>query len=259
MMQQVAPHREEPLLDGNAHSLRYGEMIHDGSLKPEKRNHQEEADSETFVIGIDAAEFVNNVKDQVRSRQKRMSNVAESGEEHSIIWGMFMAATMNAATLLGKNFSTIQSVVKNHESLTLNQMFDVKAQLVNNQEEINCLDKILYGKNSWKRLSLIGDETDINLQSTKVYVFSDSVLCLGKILQHPESNEAWKNRIAGVKSVKSYRDYDGINGEPTEFEWNIFPGFTTLQLCGKINDLLSSMGQTPESFTGRILFYVNVQ
>ena len=36
----------------------------------------------------------------------------------------------------------IQSVVKNHESLTLKQMFDVTAQLVNNQEEINCLDKI---------------------------------------------------------------------------------------------------------------------
>ena len=30
-MQQVAPHREEPLLDGNAHSVRYREMIHDGS------------------------------------------------------------------------------------------------------------------------------------------------------------------------------------------------------------------------------------
>ena len=29
MMQQVAPHREEPLLDGNAHSVRYGETIHD--------------------------------------------------------------------------------------------------------------------------------------------------------------------------------------------------------------------------------------
>ena len=43
MMQQVAPHREEPLLDGNAHSVRYGEMIHDGSGKPEKLNHQEEA------------------------------------------------------------------------------------------------------------------------------------------------------------------------------------------------------------------------
>ena len=165
-----------------------------------------------------------------------------------------MAATMNAATFMGKNFSTIQIFIKNYEDLTLKQMFDVTAQLVNDQEEIHSLDKIHWEKDSWKRLSLIGDETVINLQSTKVYVFSDSVLCLGRILQHPDSNEAWKNRIAGVKSVRRYRDYDGINGEPTEFEWNIFPGFTTLQLCGKINDLMSDLGQTPETFTGRILF-----
>ena len=34
----------------------------------------------------------------------------------------------------------------------------------------------------------------------------------------------------------------------------MFPGFTTLQLCDKINDLLSYLGQTPATFTGRILF-----
>ena len=28
-----------------------------------------------------------------------------------------MATTLNAATFMGKNFSTVQSVVKNHESL----------------------------------------------------------------------------------------------------------------------------------------------
>ena len=112
----------------------------------------------------------------------------------------------------------------------------------------------MWGKNSWTRLSLIGDETVINLQSTKVYVFSDSVLCLGRVLQHPECNEAWKNRVAGIQSGKSYRDYDAINGESTEFEWNIFPGFTTLQLCDEINDLLSNLGQTPATSTGRILF-----
>ena len=33
-----------------------------------------------------------------------------------------------------------------------------------------------------------------------------------------------------------------------------FPGFTSLQLCDKISNLLSSLGQTPETFTGRILF-----
>ena len=165
-----------------------------------------------------------------------------------------MAATFNAATFMGKNFSTIHSFVKNSEDLTLKQMLDVTAQLVNNQDEIHGLDKIQWEKDSWTRLSLIGDETVINLQSTKVYVFSDSVLCLGRVLQHPDSNEAWKNGVTGIQSGKSYRDYDAINGESTEFEWNIFPGFTTLQLCDKINDLLSDLGQSPETFTGRILF-----
>ena len=101
---------------------------------------------------------------------------------------------------------------------------------------------------------MIGDETVINLQRAKVYVFSDSLLCLGRVHQHPQSNEAWKERIGWIITDKSYRDYDTINGEPTEFEWNIFPGFTTLQLCGKVTDLLSRLGETPETFTGIILF-----
>ena len=49
-------------------------------------NHQEQAYSKNFVMGRDAAEFVNKVKDQVRNRQKIMLNVAESGDEHSVIW-----------------------------------------------------------------------------------------------------------------------------------------------------------------------------
>ena len=45
-----------------------------------------------------------------------------------------------------------------------------------------------------------------------------------------------------------------VSMESRLFEWNIFPGFTTLQLCGKVNDLLSDLGEAPETFTGRILF-----
>ena len=165
-----------------------------------------------------------------------------------------MATTFNAATFMGKNYSTMQNVVKNEETITLKQMFDVTAQIVHNEEEIYCLDKIVYQKNSWTQLSLINDLVVIGLQSAKVYVFSDSVLCLGKVLQHPECNEAWKNRVAGVRAERSYRDFEDVSGESTEFDWNIFPGFTSLQLCDKISNLLSSLGQSPESFTGRILF-----
>ena len=85
-LQKVDPHREETLLGGNAHPTRYGELIHDRTVKPVSAHHQEQACSKNFVMGSDAAEFVNKVKDQARNRQKRMSNVAESGDEHSIIW-----------------------------------------------------------------------------------------------------------------------------------------------------------------------------
>ena len=84
-LQKVDPHREEPLLDRNAHPARYGELIHDRTGKPVSVHHQEQAHSENFVMRSDAAEFVNKVKNQVRNRQKRMSNVAESGDEHSIL------------------------------------------------------------------------------------------------------------------------------------------------------------------------------
>ena len=47
---QICPHHGDALLDGNAHSVRYGEMIHDGSGQPDSANYQEEADSETFVM-----------------------------------------------------------------------------------------------------------------------------------------------------------------------------------------------------------------
>ena len=126
-------------------------------------------------------------------------------------------------------------------------------------KKIYCLDKIEYQRNTWTQLSLINDPVVIGLQSAKVYVFSDSVLCLGKVLQHPECNEAWKNRVAGVRAEKNYSDFDDVKGESAEFEWNIFPGFTTLQLCDKISDLLIVLRTITRSFHRKNSIYVNVQ
>ena len=39
-----------------------------------------------------------------------------------------------------------------------------------------------------------------------------------------------------------------------EFEWNIFPGYTTLQRSEEDKRLLLRLDETPENFTGRIIF-----
>ena len=137
-------------------------------------------------------------------------------------------------------------LLQNTTDLTLKTMFDISAKLVGEQDEISNVDTIHWEKHSWKYLSFIGDERIINFHRTKVYVFSDSVLCLGRIHQHPKAIESWKNRIEWITTSQSYGDYDGISGEPTEFAWNIFPGFNTLQLYGKVTDLLSRLREEPE-------------
>ena len=72
--------------------------------------------------------------------------------------------------------------------------------------------------------------------------------------EHPQSNSVWEDKLTWFKSSSQYRVLDTIDGEPMEFEWNIFPGFTTLQLCNKVQEFLSEMSEEPEDFTGRIIF-----
>ena len=158
------------------------------------------------------------MNDQVRKRQKRSSmNVTEDGEKHSMIWGMFMTVTMESAVFMGKNYlNNCQSIV-NTTDLTLKQMFDTSTRLVSEQNEISGLETIGWENHSWKYLSLIGDERVINLQRTKVYVFSDSVLCLGKIFEKPPIERCMGTKIGMVKIFTKIKE---TLTESTASQWN---------------------------------------
>ena len=106
-----------------------------------------------------------------------------------------MAATMESAVFMEKNHQNNCHSIGNTTHLTLKQMFDIFTELVSEQDEISGLETIGWENHSWKYLSLIGDERIIDLQRTKVYVFSVSALCLGKIFENPESNDAWEQRL----------------------------------------------------------------
>ena len=165
-----------------------------------------------------------------------------------------MSSTLESSVFMGKNYSNNRHSFKNTKDLTMKQMFDISAKLVSEQDEIYGVKTIDWENSSWKYLSLIGDEQVISLQRTKVYVFSDSVLCLGKIHENSQSNTAWEQRLEWFKTTPGYRTLDRIDGEPMELEWNIFPGFNTLQLSDEVKSLLLRLSETPENFTGRIIF-----
>ena len=51
-----------------------------------------------------------------------------------------------------------------------------------------------------------------------------------------------------------YRELTGIDGEPVESEWNMFPGRTTLKLLREIQKKMTENKIQPEEFRDRFIF-----
>ena len=82
------------------------------------------------------------------------------------------------------------------KDLKMKQMFDISEKLIAGQsDEIFGVSQISWEDSPWKQLSLVNDEEVISLSHAKFYVFSDSVLCLGKMHQNPTSNTAWEEQL----------------------------------------------------------------
>ena len=122
----------------------------------------------------------------------------------------------------------------------------------------------------------------------KVHVYSDSVLCQGMMHGHSEAKDKWKDqlqysqelvilclfvcwivgsldshwrviRFQGCVSAhhlisNGHWEICVIDGEPLEFEWNIFPGLTTLQILKEVQDRMAVRQTSPEEFEDRIVF-----
>ena len=162
---------------------------------------------------------------------------------------------MESAVFMGKNYLNNCQSIANTTALTLKQMFDTSTKLVSEQDEISGLETIGWENHSWKYLSLIGDERIINLQRTKVYVFSDSVLCLGKIFENPESNEAWEQRWGWIKSSQTYRNFDRIDGESVEY----FPRIQYVAAQWRSQKFALQIGTNTSKFHRKNSNYVDVQ
>ena len=57
-----------------------------------------------------------------------------------------------------------------------------------------------------------------------------------------------------MKLNNHFKELKRIDGMQTEFEWTIFPGFTTLGILEEIQKLMEDMQCEPEHFNDRIIF-----
>ena len=66
--------------------------------------------------------------------------------------------------------------------------------------------------------------------------------------------ESWKKQVQWYSENDYFSELNRIDGQLMEFEWKIFPGFDTVGILNKMQQMMGELQCEPENFTGRIIF-----
>ena len=123
--------------------------------------------------------------------------------------------------------------------------------MIKNQTEIIGVLKIDYAEYTWSATSLLCDRIH-QISNAKTYLFADSVLCQGGTKRKPERGLERTNQV--VFHNNHVKELNRIDGMQAEFEWKLFPGFTTLDILEEIQKFMKEQQCEPEQFKDRIIF-----
>ena len=109
-----------------------------------------------------------------------------------------------------------------------------------------------------KRRSTLLHDRATKLSEANVHVYSDSVVFLGKIHEHPTSMQKWKDRIGWFNDPKDYEEFNGIDAEPVEFDLNLFTAHPILDLFQEIQRKMVENRTKPEEFKDRNISFMTM-
>ena len=105
---------------------------------------------------------------------------------------------------------------------------------------------------TWKHISPLC-ETVGKLTNTTLYVFTDSVLCLGGGCQeYPGPMNAWETLIEFSVQSKEYRELHDLTRHPAQFDRRISPERTTTKILQELKTMMAK-NTSPSEFRGRII------
>ena len=111
---------------------------------------------------------------------------------NTAIWGIFLNAALRAAVHLGQDYEANLRYVKNHLCNSARQLFSETGKLISGQTENTGINTIDFKDLTCMSTSLLNSRA-YQYSNAKAYVFSDSVLCLGKMGDDPIAT--WKSNI----------------------------------------------------------------
>ena len=100
----------------------------------------------------------------------------------------------------------------------IQSLFDVTRKLILENQEMLNVNSTGSENPSRARSTLLNDQAT-KWTKARVRLYSDAVLCMGRIHDSEEANRKWQGQAAEFRMENSFGELLGQDGEPIEFEW----------------------------------------
>ena len=124
-------------------------------------------------------EVVQNIKDQLRHDESSSEISINSEKMHISMWTRCMASSMQAALHMDPSYEKNLELFKNSEFENIKCLFGITKMMIEGNSEIKNVFPADVASSLLEKPVLL-EEQATRWTKARVYVYSDSVLCLGK-------------------------------------------------------------------------------
>ena len=168
----------------------------------------------------------------------RLPNILSGSiEDKCVDMRMFISSSMKAAIHLEPNYLVNLEVYKKKNFEEIQSLFNITQKWTIDMDEIR-----------------INSRSSGSVDKNKNTCLLRFRSCLGRMNDSTDATTTWEGQVEDFKMSPSYKELLGIDGGAIEFEWNIFPGFSSLQILQEFQKVLQRRDIELEKFTDRTIF-----
>ena len=160
---------------------------------------------------------------------------------------------MQAALHTDPSYEKNLELFRNPEFEHIKGLFGITRMMIEGNSEIKNVFPADVASSLGEK-SVLLEEQAIKWTKARVYVHSDPVLSLGKLLGPEDAIKRWNDQVSTLKMCHAFRELEGLDGEPIDFEWKIFTGSAALDVLHEIQADLQGKHVMAEDFSDRIIF-----
>ena len=149
------------------------------------------------------------MKDRLGHNESVSEITMDSEKIHISIWTRFLTSSMQAALHMDPSYEKNLDIFKIFEFENSKSMFSITRLMIEGNSEIKNVFSADVASSLWDTFVLLDDQA-IKWTKARVYVYSDSVVYLGKMFSPEDAIKKLNDQVSTLKMCPTFRELQGL-------------------------------------------------